>query len=82
METGEHKMKTQTYEYTPCLLLQTDVDDECWVYGLVLKKTTKRYLAYNGASKTTKFYKHIKFDEVSNYKGDWEQMIKEAKENN
>lgn len=75
--------KTQNnknYEYTPCVLLQTDKDDDCWVYGVVLKRTAKRYLAYNGLRQITKYYKHINFDDAHTYTGDWEQMIKEAKE--
>jgi len=74
--------KTQNnknYEYTPCTLLQTDCDYDCWVYGVVLKRTAKRYFVYNALRQTTQYCKHVKFDEVNDYKGNWEQTIQEAK---
>ena len=41
-------------------VLQTDKDDECWVAGILIKKTKKRFLVKNLLRDITKYYKHIR----------------------
>tara|TARA_R110002126_G_scaffold137798_1_gene282182 strand:+ start:280 stop:450 length:171 start_codon:yes stop_codon:yes gene_type:complete len=44
-------------------VLQTDVDEECWVAGILIRKTAKRFLVKNLLRDITKFYKHIRVRE-------------------
>jgi hypothetical protein len=45
---------------TKVWVLQTDVDEECWVAGILIRKTAKRFLVKNLLRDITKFYKHIR----------------------
>jgi hypothetical protein len=71
-------MNKQTFEYKPCIVLQGDVDDECWVIGVLLKRTAKRFYVYNAVREKAEYYKHVKFEKTDNYPY-WEEVIKEAK---
>ena len=55
--TGETKMNTQTFER--CWVLQTDVDNECYVCGIVIKRTPKRFLVVNTHRNIIQYYKHV-----------------------
>ena len=48
---------------TKVWVLQTDVDEECWVAGILIRKTAKRFLVKNLLRDITKFYKHIRVRE-------------------
>jgi len=41
-------------------VLQTDKDEECWVAGILIKKTKKRFLVKNLWRDITQYYKHIR----------------------
>ena len=56
-KTGVKKMQTQTFER--CWVLQTDVDYECYVCGIIIKKTPKRYLVVNTHREIIQYYKHV-----------------------
>ena len=45
-------------------VLQTDKDDACWVAGILIKKTAKRFLVRNEIREITRYYAHCKLREV------------------
>lgn len=45
-------------------VLQTDKDDNCWVAGILIKKTAKRFLVRNELREITRYYAHCKLREV------------------
>lgn len=54
---GKTKMKTQTFER--CWVLQADVDNECYVCGILIKRTAKRYLVVNTHRDIIQYYKNV-----------------------
>ena len=72
-------MNKQTYDYKPCTVLLTDKDKDAWVYGVLIRKTKKRFYVYTALRDKAEYYKHIKFDDLNAYPY-WEETIKKAKE--
>ena len=79
LNNKEITMNTKNYEYTPRIVLQTRKDDECWVIGVLLKRTAKRFYVYDATLEKAAYYKHIKFENLDNYPY-WEETMNKAKE--